>query len=100
MATAVTAASKKTQATTDRERGGFGRPFLFPLAARRSQFQSGMSKHNNVNPNFYNIGGREHTEGADKGDTHADQKALLANSKKHEAANAPQVPGARQSKKK
>ena len=60
-----------------------------------------MSKHNNVNPNFYNIGGREHTEGADKGDTHADRKGLLANSKKHdEAPNAPAVPGARQSKKK
>ncbi|HEX8153298.1 MAG TPA: hypothetical protein VF698_09245 [Thermoanaerobaculia bacterium] len=27
-----------------------------------------MSKHNNVNPGQYKIGGREHTEGADKGD--------------------------------
>jgi hypothetical protein len=29
----------------------------------------GMSKQNNVNPNFYKDGGREHTEGADKGDS-------------------------------
>ena len=27
-----------------------------------------MSKHINVNPNFYKVGGREHAEGADKGD--------------------------------
>jgi len=27
-----------------------------------------MSKKNNVNPNFYKVGGREHTEGADKGE--------------------------------
>jgi len=59
-----------------------------------------MSKHNNVNPGSYKIGGREHTEGSDKGDTHDDQKAILANSKKHEAGNAPEVPGARQAKKK
>ena len=26
-----------------------------------------MSKHINVNPNFYKVGGREHAEGADKG---------------------------------
>ena len=59
-----------------------------------------MSKNNNVNPNFYNIGGREHTEGADKGDTHSDLKVRLANSRKETAPNAPEVPGARQSKKK
>jgi len=59
-----------------------------------------MSKHNNVNPNFYNIGGREHTEGADKGDVRDDAKAQLANSKKDTAPNAPEVPGNRQSKKK
>ena len=28
-----------------------------------------MSKKNNVNPNFYKVGGREHSEGADKGDS-------------------------------
>jgi hypothetical protein len=33
-----------------------------------------MSKKNNVNPNFYKVGGREHTEGADKGDTRSDAK--------------------------
>ena len=27
-----------------------------------------MSKLNNVNPNFYKDGGRDHTEGPDKGD--------------------------------
>jgi hypothetical protein len=59
-----------------------------------------MSKHNNVNPDFYKIGGREHTEGADKGDTRADAKQQLANSKKDEAPNAPSMPGDRQSKKK
>ncbi|MEA2569888.1 MAG: hypothetical protein QOI24_1889 [Acidobacteriota bacterium] len=60
-----------------------------------------MSKYNNVNPGSYKIGGREHTEGSDKGDAHTDQKVLLANSKEHdEAPNAPAVPGARQSKKK
>jgi hypothetical protein len=54
-----------------------------------------MSKHNNVNPNFYNIGGREHTEGADKGTTHSDQKAQLANSKKSatEQGDANFIPG-------
>ncbi|HKO01082.1 MAG TPA: hypothetical protein VJ032_05295 [Thermoanaerobaculia bacterium] len=59
-----------------------------------------MSKHNNVNPNFYNIGGREHTEGADKGDVRADAKAQLANSKKDATNAAPAMPGQRQSKKK
>ena len=33
-----------------------------PFAAK-----SDMSKHINVNPNFYKVGGREHAEGADKG---------------------------------
>ena len=27
-----------------------------------------MSKKNNVNPNFYKVGGREHTDGSDKGE--------------------------------
>jgi hypothetical protein len=27
-----------------------------------------MSKKNNVNPNFYKVGGREHSEGSDKGE--------------------------------
>jgi hypothetical protein len=33
-----------------------------------------MSKKNNVNPNFYKVGGREHTEGADKADSRPDAK--------------------------
>jgi hypothetical protein len=48
-----------------------------------------MSKHNNVNPNFYKIGGREHTDGADKGDIRGNVDP-----------NAPAMPGQRQSKKK
>jgi len=61
-----------------------------------------MSKHNNVNPNFYKIGGREHTDGADKGDIrgNVDPNAQLANSKKDATDAAPAMPGQRQSKKK
>ena len=33
-----------------------------------------MSKKNNVNPAHYKVAGREHTEGADKGDTHEQKK--------------------------
>jgi hypothetical protein len=33
-----------------------------------------MSKTNNVNPNFYKDGGREHTEGPDKGDVREEPK--------------------------
>lgn len=36
-----------------------------------------MSKNNNVNPNFYKVGGREHTEGADKGELRAPAKESL-----------------------
>jgi hypothetical protein len=42
-----------------------------------------MSKHNNVNPNFYKDGGREHTEGADKGDSRYEPKGELAQSEKN-----------------
>jgi hypothetical protein len=55
-----------------------GRRYL----ARRSQIRTVMSKNNNVNPNFYKVGGREHSEGADKGDTRADQKQKLSKNKK------------------
>jgi hypothetical protein len=41
-----------------------------------------MSKNINVNPNFYKVGGREHTEGADKGDTHYEPKGDVSNTKK------------------
>ncbi|MEO8035970.1 MAG: hypothetical protein ABI837_16145 [Acidobacteriota bacterium] len=39
-----------------------------------------MSKKNNVNPNFYKDGGRENTEGADKGDVYETQKQALRES--------------------
>lgn len=42
-----------------------------------------MSKQNNVNPNFYKDGGREHTEGADKGDSPYEPKGELAQSEKN-----------------
>ena len=41
-----------------------------------------MSKNINVNPNFYKDGGREHTEGADKGDSRLEDKGAM--SKSHE----------------
>lgn len=47
-----------------------------------------MSKHNNVNPNFYKTGGREHTEGADKGDSQYEPKDQVAKSKKKELPGA------------
>ncbi|MCU1348373.1 MAG: hypothetical protein JWO56_1403 [Acidobacteria bacterium] len=37
-----------------------------------------MSKNNNVNPNYYKDGGREHTDGADKGDTLDEQRIAQA----------------------
>lgn len=40
-----------------------------------------MSKHNNVNPNFYNDGGREHTEGPDKGDSQYEPKDRMSQSR-------------------
>jgi hypothetical protein len=39
-----------------------------------------MSKHINVNPNFYKVGGREHAEGADKG--HSGTAAHLGKGKR------------------
>jgi len=44
-----------------------------------------MSKQNNVNPNFYKDGGREHTEGPDKGDTRDEQRIAQA---KHDLKQA------------
>ena len=40
-----------------------------------------MSKNNNVNPNFYKTGGREHTDGSDKGDTKIEQKQKVVKNK-------------------
>ena len=42
-----------------------------------------MSKQNNVNPNFYKTGGREHTEGSDKGDSHLEPKGSVPKANKH-----------------
>ena len=41
-----------------------------------------MSKRNNVNPNFYYDGGRESTEGPDKGNIYSDDKEQLSQSQK------------------
>jgi hypothetical protein len=40
-----------------------------------------MSKQINVNPNFYKDGGREHTEGADKGDSALEDKGAMSKSR-------------------
>lgn len=40
-----------------------------PLALNR-----GMSKNINVNPDFYKVGGREHSEASDKGDVYGQPK--------------------------
>lgn len=39
-----------------------------------------MSKKNNVNPNLYKDGGREHTEGPTREDVHETQKQALRES--------------------
>ncbi|HEV7922758.1 MAG TPA: hypothetical protein VGR02_18385 [Thermoanaerobaculia bacterium] len=36
-----------------------------------------MSKHNNVNPNFYKVGGREHAEGHGESIPHQEEKQHL-----------------------
>jgi hypothetical protein len=36
-----------------------------------------MSKHNNVNPNFYKVGGREHAEGHGEAIPHEQEKQQL-----------------------
>jgi hypothetical protein len=41
-----------------------------------------MSKQINVNPNFYKGGGREHTEGADKGDAQLEDKGAMSKARK------------------
>jgi hypothetical protein len=48
-----------------------------------------MSKHINVNPNFYKVGGREHAEGMDKGHSGTDHVAG-AKPKRHAP---PELPG-------
>lgn len=36
-----------------------------------------MSKNINVNPDFYKVGGREHSEASDKGDVYGQEKPAL-----------------------
>jgi len=38
----------------------------------------GMSKNINVNPDFYKVGGREHSEASDKGHVFTDHKRVLS----------------------
>jgi hypothetical protein len=54
-----------------------------------------MSKNNNVNPNFYKVGGREHAEGHGEAIVHDDQKQNLAKSKKAQGKNGSEnfIPG-------
>src|SRR5207302_496657 len=46
-----------------------------------SQSKRTMSKQINVNPNFYKDGGREHTEGGDKGDSRLEDKGAMSKSR-------------------
>ena len=47
-----------------------------------------MSKKNNVNPNFYKVGGREHSEGSDKGIPQDLEKQKLENANKQREKEA------------
>ena len=42
---------------------------------------NGMSKHINVNPNFYKVGGREHAEGHGEAIAHDREKRVMAEQK-------------------
>lgn len=42
----------------------------------------GMSKNNNVNPDFYKTAGREHTDGPDNGDDRVEQKERFSQTTK------------------
>jgi hypothetical protein len=53
-----------------------------------------MSKYNNVNPNFYKDGGRDHTEGPDKGDVHEEPKQAPEQQKRQGKEGQPNfIPG-------
>ena len=41
-----------------------------------------MSKHINVNPNFYKVGGREHAEGHGEAITHEEDKQQMTQSRR------------------
>jgi hypothetical protein len=51
-----------------------------------------MSKHNNVNPNFYKVGGREHAEGHGEAIPHDQEKQNLKTGGSHNRKNQP-LPG-------
>lgn len=51
-----------------------------------------MSKRNNVNPNFYQTAGREHTDGPDRAVVHEDQEQTFAQTDKKSKKNF--IPGA------
>lgn len=46
-----------------------------------------MSKHNNVNPNFYKVGGREHAEGHGEVIPHDREKQHLKTGGSHNRKN-------------
>jgi len=52
-----------------------------------------MSKHINVNPNFYKVGGREHSEGHGEAVRHQVEKQHLKEQKRHGKAGRKALPG-------
>jgi hypothetical protein len=54
-----------------------------------------MSKHNNVNPNFYKVGGREHAEGHGEAVPYEQEKQRL-----RQAQSERVLPGQKRSAKK
>jgi len=55
------------------------------MTAYHSQPNLTMSKNINVNPNYYKDGGREHTEGADKGDSRLEDKGAMSKSQERQS---------------
>ena len=53
-----------------------------------------MSKHNNVNPNFYKVGGREHAEGHGEAIPHEEEKQHLKKGAPGKRKNQP-LPGSK-----
>ena len=52
-----------------------------------------MSKHNNVNPNFYKVGGREHAEGHGEAIRHEVEKQHLKEQKRQGKTGRKPLPG-------
>jgi hypothetical protein len=48
-----------------------------------------MSKKNNVNPNFYKVGGREHAEGHGEAIPHEQEKQKFAQGSKRQGKELP-----------